>query len=86
MSLSGYVYVGLIKKLIYFDFRDEDNHIMIYSMTAYARLEKTEGWVIALGKRSVNQRYLECQVRLPEAFDLEPVVREKFVSVCIVEN
>lgn len=52
---------------------------MIYSMTAYARLEKTEDWGNSSWEiRSVNQRYLECQVRLPEAFrSLEPVVRDK---------
>jgi uncharacterized protein (TIGR00255 family) len=52
---------------------------MIYSMTAYARNEQkcdtgTAAWEI----RSVNQRYLETFIRLPEQFrSLEPVIRER---------
>jgi len=51
---------------------------MIYSMTAFARAEQagqhgTLSWEI----RSVNHRYLEPHLRLPEAFrDLEGAVRE----------
>ncbi len=52
---------------------------MIYSMTAYARVEQksdrgTAVWEI----RSVNQRYLETFIRLPEQFRaLEPIIRER---------
>lgn len=51
---------------------------MVHSMTAFARVEKisaqgTLSWEI----RSVNHRYLEPHLRLPEAFrDLESAVRE----------
>jgi uncharacterized protein (TIGR00255 family) len=52
---------------------------MIYSMTAYARNEQkcdsgTAVWEI----RSVNQRYLETFIRLPEQLrSLEPIIRER---------
>ena len=52
---------------------------MIQSMTAYARIEHkadrgTASWEI----RSVNQRYLETYLRLPEHFrSLEPVLRDR---------
>lgn len=55
---------------------------MIRSMTAYARAAETTAqgemvWQI----RSVNHRYLETSVRLPEELrDLEPVVREKVAA------
>ena len=51
---------------------------MIHSMTAFARAEQagvngTLSWEL----RSVNHRYLEPHLRLPEAFrDLEGAVRE----------
>lgn len=51
---------------------------MVHSMTAFARVEQSSGqgalsWEI----RSVNHRYLEPHLRLPEAFrDLEGAVRE----------
>ncbi|MDE1168665.1 MAG: YicC family protein [Pseudomonas sp.] len=51
---------------------------MVHSMTAFARVERA----VALGTlswelRSVNHRYLEPHLRLPEAFrDLEGAVRE----------
>ena len=51
---------------------------MVHSMTAFARVEKagvqgTLSWEL----RSVNHRYLEPHLRLPEAFrDLEGAVRE----------
>lgn len=52
---------------------------MIRSMTAYARLEIKSEWGSAAWElRSVNQRYLETYIRLPEQFrSLEPVVRER---------
>ena len=52
---------------------------MIRSMTAYARREIKGGWGSAAWElRSVNQRYLETYIRLPEQFrSLEPVVRER---------
>lgn len=51
---------------------------MIRSMTAYARSEiKQKGWSATWELRSVNQRYLETFVRLPEQFrSLEPIIRE----------
>lgn len=51
---------------------------MVHSMTAFARVEKagaqgTLSWEL----RSVNSRYLEPHLRLPESFrDLEGAVRE----------
>ena len=51
---------------------------MVHSMTAFARTERagthgTQSWEL----RSVNHRYLEPQLRLPEAFrDLEGSVRD----------
>ncbi|GBU12039.1 hypothetical protein AwEntero_06400 [Enterobacterales bacterium] len=52
---------------------------MIRSMTAYARREIQGNWGSAAWElRSVNQRYLETYIRLPEQFrSLEPVVRER---------
>ncbi|OOF82362.1 YicC/YloC family endoribonuclease [Rodentibacter caecimuris] len=52
---------------------------MIYSMTAFARLELKKDWGDAVWEiRSVNQRYLENFFRLPEQFrGLENVLREK---------
>ena len=52
---------------------------MIYSMTAFARLEVKKDWGDALWEiRSVNQRYLENFFRLPEQFrGLENTLREK---------
>lgn len=53
---------------------------MIHSMTAYARREVKGDWGTAVWEiRSVNQRYLETYLRLPEQFrSLEPVLRERF--------
>lgn len=52
----------------------------IYSMTAYARKETKGDWGTGTWEiRSVNQRYLETYLRLPEKFrGLEPVLRERF--------
>ena len=41
---------------------------MIRSMTAYARREAKGSWGSARELRSVNQRYLETYIRLPEQF------------------
>ncbi|GBK54833.1 YicC family protein [Edwardsiella piscicida] len=48
-------------------------------MTAYARREVKGNWGSAAWElRSVNQRYLETYIRLPEQFrSLEPVIRER---------
>ncbi|OOE94692.1 YicC family protein [Salinivibrio sp. MA427] len=53
---------------------------MIHSMTAYARQELKGDWGNAVWEiRSVNQRYLETYIRMPEQLrSLEPVVRERF--------
>ncbi|KFF66806.1 hypothetical protein IV99_11420 [Pectobacterium brasiliense] len=52
---------------------------MIRSMTAYARREIKGNWGSAAWElRSVNQRYLETYLRLPEQLrSLEPVARER---------
>lgn len=52
---------------------------MISSMTAYARKELNQPWGSASWElRSVNQRYLETYIRLPEQFrSLEPIIRER---------
>ncbi|MDB2373179.1 YicC family protein [Psychrosphaera haliotis] len=52
---------------------------MIQSMTAYARQEIKGDWGTAVWEiRSVNQRYLETYIRLPEQFrSLEAVLRER---------
>lgn len=52
---------------------------MIRSMTAYARREVQDNWGSAVWElRSVNQRYLETYLRLPEQFrSMEPVIRER---------
>lgn len=52
---------------------------MISSMTAYARKELNQSWGNASWElRSVNQRYLETYIRLPEQFrSLEPLIRER---------
>ena len=53
---------------------------MIYSMTAFARIEIKGDWGNAVWEiRSVNQRFLETYFRLPEQFrGIEPVLRERF--------
>ena len=52
---------------------------MIRSMTAFARQEIKRPWGTAAWElRSVNQRYLETYIRLPEQLrSLEPVIRER---------
>ncbi|GLP95340.1 YicC/YloC family endoribonuclease [Paraferrimonas sedimenticola] len=52
---------------------------MIHSMTAYARVEHKAEWGNASWEiRSVNQRYLETYIRLPETMrSLEPTLRER---------
>ncbi|BAE75489.1 hypothetical protein SGGMMB4_05294 [Sodalis glossinidius str. 'morsitans'] len=52
---------------------------MIRSMTAFARREIKGTWGTAAWElRSVNQRYLETYIRLPEQFrGLEPTIRER---------
>lgn len=52
---------------------------MIYSMTAFTRLEIKREWGDAVWEiRSVNQRYLETFFRLPDQFrSLEKALREK---------
>ena len=51
---------------------------MVHSMTAFARVESAGPWgTLSWELRSVNHRYLEPHLRLPEAFrDLEGAVRE----------
>ena len=53
---------------------------MIHSMTGYARKEFKGDWGNAVWEiRSVNQRYLETYLRLPEQLrGLEPILRERF--------
>ena len=53
---------------------------MIRSMTAYAQCSRqTDRGLLTWELRSVNQRYLDLHLRLPEAFRaLEPQVRESF--------
>ncbi|WKE65795.1 YicC family protein [Gallaecimonas kandeliae] len=52
---------------------------MTYSMTAFARKDVRADWGNASWEiRSVNQRYLETYLRLPESFrGLDPVLRDK---------
>ena len=52
---------------------------MIQSMTAYARTQAKGDWGTAVWEiRSVNQRYLETYIRLPEQFRaMETVLRER---------
>lgn len=51
---------------------------MIYSMTAFARQQQDDVWGSLVWEiRSVNHRYLEASVRLPDSLrSLEPVIRE----------
>lgn len=55
---------------------------MIRSMTAYSRRELKNQWGSAAWElRSVNQRYLESVIRLPEQLrNLEPMIRERIRS------
>ncbi len=52
----------------------------IHSMTAYGRFQVKADWGTATWEiRSVNQRFLETYIRLPEQFRaIEPIVRERF--------
>ena len=52
---------------------------MARSMTAFARQEQTKDWgTLTLELRSVNHRYLDVSLRLPEDFrNLESKIREK---------
>lgn len=54
----------------------------VHSMTAFARQQHSAEWgSLQLELRSVNQRYLDLQFRLPEALrDLEPNFREALRS------
>src|SRR5690606_10466319 len=58
--------------------RDQEQN-MAYSMTAFARSESsTDQGSLLWELRSVNHRYLEVSLRLPEAFrDLEGPLRER---------
>jgi len=53
---------------------------MIHSMTAFSRQDITAQWGNASWEiRSVNQRYLETYIRMPEHLrSLEPILRERF--------
>lgn len=53
---------------------------MIHSMTGFARQDTKADWGNATWEiRSVNQRYLETYIRLPEHLrSLEPILRERF--------
>lgn len=55
---------------------------MARSMTAFARQELTKSWGnLTLELRSVNHRYLDVSLRVPEDFrNLEPKIREKIAS------
>lgn len=55
---------------------------MIYSMTAFARQEAKSEWGNATWEiRSINHRYLDISIRLPESLNiLEPLLREKIRS------
>ncbi|AMA64708.1 hypothetical protein AUT07_00119 [Candidatus Arsenophonus lipoptenae] len=52
---------------------------MVHSMTAFARRDlKTKWGNLCWELRSLNQRYLETYIRLPEQFrNLEPIIREQ---------
>jgi uncharacterized protein (TIGR00255 family) len=51
----------------------------LHSMTAFARESCTEPAAIVVELRSVNQRYLDCHFKLPDALRaLEPRMREAF--------
>ena len=52
---------------------------MARSMTAFARQEQVKDWgTLTLELRSVNHRYLDISLRVPEDFrSLEPKIREK---------
>ena len=56
---------------------------MIRSMTAFARHEQTTHWgAVTWELRSVNHRYLETTLRLPESVRmLEPAVRERIAAL-----
>ncbi len=55
---------------------------MLRSMTAFARQEQSSAWgVIIWELRSVNHRYLETSIRLPEALrSLESLARERIAA------
>lgn len=51
---------------------------MIYSMTSFGRSQTKKDWGIAIWElRSVNHRYLEISIRLPDLLrELEPAIRD----------
>ncbi|MCP5159655.1 MAG: YicC family protein [Gammaproteobacteria bacterium] len=55
---------------------------MLRSMTAFARQEQSSAWGTMIWEvRSVNHRYLETSIRLPEALrGLEPLARERIAA------
>jgi uncharacterized protein (TIGR00255 family) len=55
---------------------------MLRSMTAFARQEQSSAWGTMIWElRSVNHRYLETSIRLPEALrSLESLARERIVA------
>lgn len=56
--------------------------IMAHSMTAFARQESVKEWgTLTLELRSVNHRYLDISLRLPEDFrNIESKIREKVTA------
>jgi uncharacterized protein (TIGR00255 family) len=59
-----------------------ERNIMARSMTAFARQELVKDWgTLTLELRSVNHRYLDVSLRMPEDFrSLEPKIREKIAA------
>lgn len=58
---------------------------MIRSMTAFARIEQQESWgQLCWELRSLNHRYLDISIRLPEDFRrLEVAIRERIAQQCL---
>lgn len=55
---------------------------MLQGMTAFARQEEYSNWGIVVWElRSVNHRYLETSVRLPDTVkSIEPIIRERILA------
>src|SRR6056297_770058 len=71
---------GLISPVRFIHYSLSTGFSMIHSMTAYAsRSEAGSAGQLAWELKSVNQRYLDLSLRLPEEFRaLEPEIRERF--------
>src|SRR6184192_4771452 len=58
--------------------------IECFSMTGYAQARaEQDGWAVRVSVKSVNHRFLDLKLRLPEGFDLYDLRLRQIVRECI---